>query len=77
MSVPDPDVVSRHPAAQWRPDRTRLLAALEAREVEGQGEAEEDFEAEDGVEDGSVREAQPLPWSPHAPVAQSDRATAS
>ena len=67
MSAPDPDVVSRHPAAQWKPNRERFLAALEAREVEEEEEAEGE----------PVEVMQPLPLTPHAPVAQSDRATAS
>ena len=71
MTAPDPEVVSRHPAAQWKPNRKRLLAALQAREAEDEGESDR------VSEDDSVDEAQPLPWSPHAPVAQSDRATAS
>ena len=74
MSALDPEVVSRHPAAQWRPNRERLLAALET--SEGEKLPEEEL-SDDDEEDGSAQGAQPLPWSPHAPVAQSDRATAS
>ena len=67
MSARDSEAVARHPAAQWQPNRERLLAALEAKEEADDAEAEDDV----------IEETQPLPWAPQAPVAQSDRATAS